>query len=191
MMRWYFTVIAALLLSAVVIAHARAHDVTEIESDLIWKYVAIPIEPENRCSEYDSDDYSYTSSIEHHIVEQQGGVWSPYTLERFDSIKETDIEHIVPRSEGHDSGLCARSKDARRGFARDLLNLTLADPTLNRYEKADHDPAEWLPVENLCWYIARWIGIKYKWQLTADQKEIDAIDNALQFECGGFALVRP
>ena len=151
----------------------------------------LEVAPENRCSDYDSDDYSYTSSIEHHIVEQQGGVWSPYTLERFGSIKETDIEHIVPRSEGHDSGLCGRSDDAKRGFARDLDNLTLAEPALNRYEKADNDPAEWLPIENLCWYVGKWIAIKYKWQLTVDQAEMDAIHDVLRFECAEFALIRP
>lgn len=145
----------------------------------------LKIAEEMRCSEYDPDDYSYTSSIEHDIVELQGGVWSPYTLERFDSIKETDIEHIVPRSEAHDSGLCARSKDARRGFARDLFNLTLASPELNRYEKSDKEPMDWLPAENKCWYVWRWIHVKNKWQLTVDQAEIDTLSRIVNNECRG------
>ena len=36
---------------------------------------------------------------------------------------ETDIEHIVARSEAHDSGLCVADEATRRRFATDLLNL--------------------------------------------------------------------
>ena len=44
----------------------------------------------------------------------------------FSSTRETDIEHIVARSEAHDSGLCAANPETRNRFASDLLNLTLA-----------------------------------------------------------------
>ena len=43
----------------------------------------------------------------------------------------------------------------RRRFATDLLNLTLAGPRVNRYEKVDDDAAEWLPAQNGCWFAAR------------------------------------
>ena len=36
---------------------------------------------------------------------------------------ETDIEHMVARSEAHDSGLCSADLATRRRFASDLLNL--------------------------------------------------------------------
>ena len=42
--------------------------------------------------------------------------------------RETDIEHIVPLSEAHDSGLCSASATTKARFARDVLNLTLASP---------------------------------------------------------------
>ncbi|MCY3812633.1 MAG: HNH endonuclease family protein [Gammaproteobacteria bacterium] len=145
-----------------------------------WRGLAV--ENESRCSVYEAADYSYPASIEREIVEQQGGVWSPYTRRRFASIRETDIEHIVPRSEAHDSGLCARSKDARRGFARDLLNLTLASPEVNRRQKRAFDPADWLPDENRCWYARRWIQVKRKWQLSVDHAERDALE-AILGEC--------
>ena len=47
----------------------------------------------------------------------------------------------------------------RRRFATDLLNLTLAGPRVNRYEKVDHDAAEWLPAQNRCWFAARVIAV--------------------------------
>ena len=56
-----------------------------------------------------------------------GIVYGPYTGTWFDSTSETDIEHIVARSEAHDSGLCAADEATRRRFASDLLNLTLAE----------------------------------------------------------------
>ena len=46
-------------------------------------------------------------SVEAQIVAALGGVYEPYTGRWFSGPRETDIEHIVARSEAHDSGLCA------------------------------------------------------------------------------------
>ena len=87
----------------------------------------LTITPENRCSPYDPDDYRYSQSVEPRIVASMGGtVYGPYTGRVFSSTRETDIEHIVARSEAHDSGLCAANPETRNRFASDLLNLTLA-----------------------------------------------------------------
>jgi len=99
-----------------------------------WR--GLVVAPEHRCAPYDRADYRYPQSIEQRIVEGLGEViWSPYTGEKFGSTRETDIEHIVAISEAHDSGLCARSREARRQFSNDLRNLTLASPGLNRHRK--------------------------------------------------------
>ena len=119
-----------------------------------WR--GLPIAPEHRCSPYSARDYRYPPSVERRIVAKQGGkIYSPYTGRYFGSISETDIEHIVARSEAHDSGLCAAKRRTRRRFARDLLNLTLASPRVNRHAKSDRDAAEWLPDLNRCWFAAR------------------------------------
>ena len=113
----------------------------------------IPLAEENRCTPYDADDYAYPLSVETEIVAGLGGrIYSPYSGETFASAAETDIEHIVARSEAHDSGLCAADAATRSAFARDLLNLTLADPDLNRSRKRDKDLADWLPERNRCWF---------------------------------------
>ena len=70
-----------------------------------------------------------------------GGIYGPYAGRNFWRLKETDIEHIVPRSEAHDSGLCAAAAAVRRQFANDLLNSTIASPELNRGAKNDRDAA--------------------------------------------------
>ncbi len=112
----------------------------------MWR--GITVAPEDRCSHYDPDDYSYSPSVEPEIVDAQGGIYGPYTGTWFDSIRETDIEHIVARSEAHDSGLCAADPDTKDQFASDLLNLTLASPSVNRQQNSNKDAAEWLPALN-------------------------------------------
>ena len=101
--------------------------------------------PEHRCSPYRASDYSYPQLVEPLIVAKIGKVYGPYTGRCFASRSETDIEHMVARSEAHDSGLCAAAAETRRRFAQDLLNLTLAGPRVNRYQKRAHDAAQWLP----------------------------------------------
>ena len=57
------------------------------------------IAPEFRCSPHETDDYHYyysPQSVEPRTVQVQGGIYGPYTGTWFDSIRDTDIEHIVP-----------------------------------------------------------------------------------------------
>ena len=143
----------------------------------LWR--GITIAPENRCSPYDSDEYRYSPSVEPRIVTAQGGIYGPYTGTWFESIKETDIEHIVARSEAHDSGLCAAGPATWSEFASDLLNLTLASPSVNRHQKSDNDAAEWLPELNQCWYVHRTVQVRREYGLTIDRAEAQAIDRVL------------
>lgn len=94
------------------------------------------VAPENRCSKYISKEYSYPQSVEPKIIKSYGNrIYGPYTGTYFDTRFETDIEHMVAKSEAHDSGMCSRTKREKRLFARDLLNLTLAGSRLNKHEK--------------------------------------------------------
>ena len=101
---------------------------------------------ESRCSPCVRGDYygpNSSGQLEPKIVEAMGRrVCSPYTGECFDSMTETDVEHIVALSEAHDSGLCAADAETRSRFGHDLINLTLADPHTNRVEKSDRDAAD-------------------------------------------------
>ena len=143
----------------------------------LWR--GITVAPEDRCSPYDPDDYRYSPSVEPRIVDAQGGIYGPYTGTWFESIRETDIEHIVARSEAHDSGLCAARPAVRSDFASDLLNLTLATPSVNRHQKVDKDASEWLPDLNQCWYVDRTIQVRREYGLTIDRAEADAIERVL------------
>ena len=86
---------------------------------------------------------------------------------------------IVARSEAHDSGLCAADPDTKNEFALDLINLTLASPTVNRHQKSEKDGAEWLPDLNQCRYVDRIVRIRLEYGLTIDRAEADAVDTVL------------
>ena len=136
--------------------------------------------PEDRCSPYDSDDYPYNQSVEERIVEQLNGlVYGPYTGIHFQDTGQTDIEHIVARSEAHDSGLCAADADSKKQFASDLLNLTLAGPEVDRQQKSAKDAAEWLPDLNKCWFADRVVQVRQEHRLTIDETEAAALETVL------------
>ena len=108
-----------------------------------------------------------------------GVIYGPYTGTSFDSTSQTDIEHIVARSEAHDSGLCATDAETKRQFASDLLNLTLASPAVNRSQKSGKDAAEWLPDLNHCWFANRVVEVRQRYELTVDQRERNVLEGIL------------
>ena len=153
------------------------------------KYRGLTVAQENRCSYYDAADYSYPQSVEDKIVKQLGGrVYGPYTGTCFNHTGQTDIEHIVARSEAHDSGLCAADIATRRAFARDLLNLTLASPGLNRYQKRAKDVTDWTPARNACWFVNRTLEVRRKYRLTIDRQEVLALERVLS-DCASTTMV--
>lgn len=144
-------------------------------------WMGLEIAPEDRCSEYNRDrDYRYSQSLEPQILEQMGGeIRCRYTGQGYNTLSETDIEHVVAISEAHDSGLCAADAETRRTFVRDFDNLTLADPQVNRYEKGAKDAAEWLPELNRLWFVETVIKVKKKYGLTVDRAEMEALAGVL------------
>ena len=164
------TAIASTLMAAVVCASTATAET----------YREITVAPEHRCAPYNPSDYPYPQSVEAQIVAGLGGaVYGPYTGACFPSTRDTDIEHIVARSEAHDSGLCAASAAVKAAFARDPLNLTLASPRLNRYQKIGKDVAEWTPALNACWFTARTLEVRRKYGLTIDRAEAAAVGKIL------------
>ena len=143
-----------------------------------WR--GLTIAPEHRCSPYDRKrDYRYSQSVEQEIVRRLGQIYGPYTGTCFASTSETDIEHIVAMSEAHDSGLCARDRETRAQFAKDIRNMTLASPGLNRHRKSGKDAGEWLPERNRCWFAARIVEVRRAYGLTIDRREAGALERIL------------
>lgn len=134
------------------LAFVAACAAPDAEAQETWRGLAVA--PEDRCTPYDKRaEYPYPQSVEAQIIESMGGrIYGPYTGRYFASRSDTDIEHMVATSEAHDSGLCAADAATKRRFARDLENLTLASPRVNRHEKGGKDAGEWLPERNRCWF---------------------------------------
>ncbi len=165
------------IITGMLILFGCSGTVASVHAQTLWR--GLVIAPERRCSAYDADDYGYPQSVEDRIVAQLGGVYSPYTGRWFASQRETDIEHMVARSEAHDSGLCAADAATRRRFATDLLNLTLAAPGVNRGQKGARDAADWLPDQNTCWFAGRVTAVRQKYRLTIDRREADTLERVL------------
>ena len=159
-------------------------EITQFDEETVF---GIHIAPEVRITPLERRDYAYPQSIELSIIARQGGIFSPYTLRFLPDMGETDIEHIVAVSEAHESGLSSRSDSERKAFGQDLDNLTLAEPHLNRHQKAGKDPSEWLPENNQCWYVAKYIEIKKKYGLTMDAAEAAAVFKVYE-SCESFEM---
>ena len=113
-------------------------------------------------------------------MEEMGGIiYGPYTGRWFESTKETDIEHIVARLRRTIVAFVPWTPRHVSGLLSDLLNLTLASPTVNRQQKRAYDVAEWLPDLNQCWYVDRVVQVRLKYSLTVDQREADALDEVM------------
>ena len=144
-----------------------------------WR--GLTVAPEHRCSPYDKKrDYPYPQSVEREIVRELGAVYGPYTGTCFASTRQSDIEHVVATSEAHDSGMCAADRVTRARFARDLQNLTLASPEVNRRQKSGKDAGEWVPDRNRCWFAGRVLEVKRAYGLTVDRREAATLERILR-----------
>ncbi|GAA4946123.1 hypothetical protein HD597_006768 [Nonomuraea thailandensis] len=110
-----------------------------------------------------------------------GGIWrSYYDGITVDSADKLDIDHVVPLAEAWDSGASAWTVERRVAYANDLNaehHLVAVTQRSNR-QKADRDPAEWLPPDEpvRCRYVAEWTAIKRRWQLTVDDREKETLE---------------
>ncbi|MCV2395901.1 DUF4214 domain-containing protein [Actinotalea sp. M2MS4P-6] len=108
------------------------------------------------------------------------GFWYSY-YDRTTTIvpADLDIDHMVPLSEAWDSGAWAWSAAQREAFANDLdwpASLVAVTDNVNA-SKGDRDPADWMPPDSqvACQYVTDWVTVKYRWNLTIDWDEYDAL----------------
>ena len=152
--------------------------ITVVPPPDMWR--GIVVAAEDRCTRYNADDYRHSASVEAEIVTAMGDrIYEPYRGVYFDDTRATDIEHVIAKSEAHESGGCAWTRDERRAFADDLANLTLSAPRLNRFVKSNNDAAQWLPPLNQCWYAGTIVAVRVKYELTVDETERDALEAVL------------
>ena len=99
------------------------------------------------------------------------------------------VDHVVPLQEAWDSGAHAWSPGRRRAFANDLDGLAAVTAGMNEAKGAD-GPAQWMPPnpDHRCAYIASWIAIKARWELTVDSGEAGFLRELLSGECRGMTI---
>ncbi|KAI8802951.1 putative S-layer domain protein [Cladochytrium replicatum] len=109
-----------------------------------------------------------------------GGKWfSYYDAKYFTDKADLDIDHLVPLAEAWDSGARSWTTAKRQKYANDLGDyraLVAVSASTNR-SKGDKDPAEWVPDNGLCRYIAEWLAVKIRWSLTIDSAEKSALSS--------------
>ncbi|MGW5990780.1 HNH endonuclease family protein [Streptomyces anulatus] len=109
-----------------------------------------------------------------------GGTWvSYYDGQEVTSAGALDIDHMVPLAEAWDSGASAWTAARREAYANDqVANVSLVAVTArSNRQKSDQDPADWMPPspEAECRYVGEWVSTKLRWQLTADDRELEAL----------------
>ena len=133
---------------------------------------------------YDRSDYDH----DRRYLCNTAGV-DPYTGLRFES-STCDVDHIVAAKEAHESGGHAWDRSTRRQFGNDALNLVASRDCVNR-SKGSRDPAEWsgvrsgtcggaaLTTEGRCFWAARTVAVKYRYDLAVDTAERAALRTSL------------
>ena len=144
------------------------------------------IEAERRCpagTRYHRNEYDTAGRVERirqrrAVERRDGGVVTPYSGLRHESWKGLEREHVVALREAHDSGMCRRPARQKALFGGYVGNLVFATRAVNR-EKGAGDAAEWLPTVNECWFAARVVHVKRRFDLSVDPEEKEALDGIL------------
>ena len=97
-----------------------------------------------------------------------------------DTSAAVQIDHVVALSDAWQKGAQLLSPQLRQEFANDPLNLLAVDGPANQ-QKSDSDAASWLPPQRSfrCQFVARQVGVKYKYQLWVTPAEHEAISRWL------------
>lgn len=123
------------------------------------------------------------------------GDWlSPYDGARWSDPSRIDIDHVVALKETWDSGAWAWSEASRTAYANDTTDprtLRAVTDDVNQ-QKGDKDPSNWLPPlkSNWCPYLADWVAIKARWNLSMDQSEFGRVKNVITTSCRGLTIAR-
>ena len=116
----------------------------------------------------------------------RGVLSDPYTGEVINFVRgpETSravqIDHVVSLSNAWQTGAQQLTREQRREFANDPLNLLAVDGPANQ-QKSDSDAASWLPANKVfrCEFVARQVAVKYRHFLWVTEPEHAAISRVL------------
>ncbi len=96
---------------------------------------------------------------------------------------DVDIDHLVPLKWAWEHGARFWSEGVRARFANDPVNLLRVEVSLNR-QKGAQGPDQWLPPEQPCQYIIRFLRVIKSYQLTLSRTESAAYESVRLRQCG-------
>jgi hypothetical protein len=104
-------------------------------------------------------------------------LWDGYTTPH---ASELHIDHVVALAEAWDSGASTWNATKRDQFADWQVNLVAVTATSNQ-SKSDKDAAAWSPArsQSKCVFAELTVITKYRWQLSIDTAEKNALANML------------
>lgn len=115
------------------------------------------------------------------------GFWeSDYESFSATNASDVTIDHLVALKEAWISGASSWTAEKRQRFFNDLgfgFSLSVMSRVLNA-AKGEMDPSAWRPKRSACAYVARWVAVKYRWNLTIDNDEKSSILAVLAGSCG-------
>lgn len=123
------------------------------------------------------------------------GEWySSYDGMTYSDPAALEMDHLVALKETWISGAYAWTDAQRTAYANDIdstATLNMVTAAVNT-AKSDRDPAGWLPpLESArCAYIADWLVVKTRWNLSIDSAERSAIQTVLG-TCGDQSVIYP
>ena len=105
----------------------------------------------------------------------KSGSWTDfYTGETLFNASDIDIDHVVPLKHADELVGNIWTRDQKKKFANDPMNLIITYKKFNR-QKGAKTISEWLPSNktNACRYIKRWMLVKQKYNLpiSIDEKK--------------------
>ena len=157
--------------------------VGKVPAPALWCGVAVV--PEMDCPTYDGDLWSYPPDLDVRYGQQtaDGQCFSPYDGRVYPDCAGLDIEHLRSRHSAAKGGGCYWSRERKRAFASDPLNISVAPKGINRYEKKDRDPDRWLPAVSREWFAWRYLAVTRKHGLTITPATRDALAAVVGRRC--------
>lgn len=113
------------------------------------------------------------------------GEWvDPYGGSTIKTARGIEIDHVVALKNAYDSGAWAWDYQHRclyanfMGFDQHLISASSAENNA----KSDHGPEDWMPSDSsyACQHLHNWLAVKFLWNLTMTEREVEAIQSELQ-----------
>lgn len=123
---------------------------------------------------------------------ESGNWYSPYDDVTVTASTDMDVDHLVALAEAWRSGAANWNDAGRERYANDLdypISLLAVTAATNR-SKGDQDPAAWMPPNASydCVYLAHWVAVKWRWNLTMDPAEHAAVKRGMD-RCSAKSLL--